>query len=142
MNAMYKLIRYCKKNSISENEAIKAIHNYFNQQGYTKTNWKNERFGFYADLRIKNSGASTISLVKTLVEKPKYEEIFKFFYPHLELNKVQEVHNLTKLLSDSRQRKALHRVLKLKGYKLIKPSRKGIKIRPFHLQESQDHCNV
>ena len=64
---MYKLIRYCKKHSVSENEAIKAIHNYFYQQGYTKTNWKNERFGFYADLRIKNSGASTISLVKKLV---------------------------------------------------------------------------
>ena len=132
-----KLISYCKKQSIDENEAIKIIHSFLNRHGYTKTKWKIEKFGFYTDLRIKNNGASIISLVKTLVEMPEYEESFKFFYPHLELNKENEARNLTQLLSEPRQREALHRVFKLKGYNLIKPSKKRIKSSPFHLQERE-----
>ena len=132
-----KLISYCKKHSIDENEAIRIIHSFLNRHGYTKTKWKIERFGFYTDLRIKHNGAPTTYLVKVIVEMPEYEERFKSFYPHLELNKQKEVNNLTKLLSDPRQLEALHRVFKLKGYNLIKPIIKGIKFGPKHLQENE-----
>jgi len=132
-----KLISFCKKQRIDENEAIKLIQKSLKGYGYTKTKWKIERFGFYADLRKKHDGAPTIYLVKVIVEMPEYEERFKFFYPHLEFNKQNEARNLTKLLADPRQIETLHRVFKLKGFDLIKPTMKDLNFRPKHLLERQ-----
>ena len=108
----------------------------------TKTHWKNARFGFYAGSRIKNNGDTTISLVKKIVEMPKYEETFKSFYPSLELNKSQEIINLCKLVAEGRQRAALHRVFKIKGYDLVERymgSNKIYKFTPKHLRETRKH---
>tara|TARA_R100001086_G_C11683036_1_gene216334 strand:- start:48 stop:482 length:435 start_codon:yes stop_codon:yes gene_type:complete len=137
-----KLIAYCKKQNISDDEGIKIIHNWLHRKGYTKTHWKNARFGFYADSRIKNNGDTTISLVKKIVEMPKYEETFKSFYPYLELNKSQEIINLCKLVAEGRQRAALHRVFKIKGYDLVERymgNDKIYKFTPQHLRETRKH---
>ena len=137
-----KLIAYCKKHRVSDDEGIKIIHTWLHRKGFTKTYWKNARFGFYADSRIKNNGDTTISLVKKIVEMPKYEETFKSFYPYLELNKSQEIINLCKLVAEGRQRAALHRVFKIKGYDLVERymgSDKIYKFTPQHLRETRKH---
>ena len=141
-----KLIAYCKKQNISDNEGIKIIHLWLHQmkkiQGYTKTYWKNARFGFYADSRIKSNGDTTISLIRKIVEMPKYEKTFKSFYPYLELNKSQEIINLCKLVADSRQYAALHRVFKVKGYDLDERPRKYIKFTPRHLRKTRKYEKI
>jgi len=137
-----KLIAYCKKQNISDDEGIKIIHHWLHQKGYTKTHWKNARFGFYADSRIKNNGDTTISLIRKIVEMPKYEETFKSFYPYLELNKSQEIINLCKLVADGRQHAALHRVFKVKGYDLVERYTRIYKFTPKHLRETRKYEKI
>ena len=128
-----KLIDYCKEHHVNEEEGIKIIHTFLNRKGYTRTNWKNVRFGLYADARIQHNDDTTIGLVTEIVQTPEYQKSFKLFYPYEKLDKVRETINLYKLISDKRQYPSLQRVFKEKGLELIN----GQRFIPKHLQETR-----
>ena len=114
-----KLLTYCKKHCLSDDEAIKLLHTYLNRKGFRRSKWKAARFGFYADSRIKNNEETAISLVKQIIEQPEYEQALHSFFPYRTLDKQQEIINLCKLLSDVRHRGDLRRVFQQKGFELV-----------------------
>ena len=114
-----KLIDYCKEHHVNEEEGIKIIHTFLSRKGFTRTNWKNVKFGLYADARIQHNGDTTIGLVTELVQTPEYQKSFELFYPYKKLDKVKEIINLSKLISDKRQYPSIQRVFKEKGLELI-----------------------
>jgi len=128
-----KLIDYCKEHHVNEEEGIKIIHTFLNRKGYTRTEWKKVRFGLYADARIQHNDGTTIGLVTEVVQTPEYQKSFELFYPHEKLDKVREIINLYKLISDKRQYPSLQRVFKEKGLELINVQR----FIPKHLQETR-----
>jgi len=134
-----RLIDYCKKHRVSEEEGIKIIHTFLNRKGYIRTNWKKVKFGLYADARIQHNGDTTIGLVTEIVQTPEYQKSFELFYPYKKLYKMKEAINLCKLISDKRQYSSLQRIFKEKGFELIDPKHTGyfFKLVPKHLQETR-----
>ena len=114
-----KLIDYCKKHQVNEEEGIRIIHTFLNRKGYTRTKWKKVKFGLYADARVQHDEDSTIGLVTEIVQTPEYQKAFEVFYPCKKLDKVKEAINLSKLISDKRQYPSIQRVFKEKGFESI-----------------------
>lgn len=108
-----------KQNQMDETEALTVLHTFLKRKGYTKSHWKEAKFNFYVDARLKDLEATTVSLVKELVEWPEYEESLKRYYPSASIDKTREVINLCSLLSDRRMNQSLKRIFAAKGFDLI-----------------------